>query len=237
MKKILILSVIITFSGVKSSEAQLLKGTKEIFKSDRSALSQEEAGEGVKEALLKGISRGVEEVNKADGYLKNPQIAIPFPPDAQRAEAKLRSIGLGDKVDEVIVSLNRAAEDAAAEAKPIFIEAIRGLTFQDALNIVRGEQDAATQFLQRNTTNSLTEKFKPIIGNSLEKVNATRYWEGVMTSYNKIPLVQKVDPDLEAYVTERAIAGLFVMVAKEELAIRSNPAARTSEVLKKVFGR
>lgn len=237
MNRIILLAFAISLWGYTSAEAQLLKGTKDIFKTDRSTLSQEEAGEGVKEALLKGISRGVEEVNKMDGYLKNPQISIPFPPDAQKAEAKLRSIGLGDKVDEAIVALNRAAEDAAAEAKPIFIEAIRGLNFQDAINIVRGDKDAATQFLQRNTTSSLTDKFKPIIGNSLEKVNATRYWEGVMTSYNKIPLVQKVDPDLEAYVTERAIAGLFVMVAKEELAIRNNPAARTSDVLKKVFGR
>ncbi|CAN5391371.1 DUF4197 domain-containing protein [soil metagenome] len=237
MKKIFAIIFLFSFYGFHHVEAQLLKGTKDIFKTDKSGLSQQEAGEGIKEALLKGINQGVAEVNQLDGYLRNPQIAIPFPPDAQRAEAKLRSIGLGDKVDEVIVSLNRAAEDAAAEAKPIFMEAIRGLTFQDALNIVSGEKDAATQFLQRNTTNSLTDKFKPIIGNSLEKVNATRYWEGVMSSYNKIPLVQKVDPDLEAYVTERAIAGLFVMVAKEELAIRNNPAARTTDTLRKVFGR
>ncbi|MDQ3534220.1 MAG: DUF4197 domain-containing protein [Bacteroidota bacterium] len=233
--KILLLAFICScFFSV--AEAQLLKGTKDVFKTGKSGLSQQDAAEGIKEALIKGVSNGVQEVNKTDGYFKNPKIKIPFPPDAQNAEAKLRSIGLGDKVDEAILALNRAAEDAAQEAKPIFMEAIKGLTINDALNLVRGEKDAATQYLQRNTTQSLSDKFKPIIGNSLEKVNATKHWETVMASYNKIPLVQKVNPDLEAYVTERAIMGLFTMVAQEELAIRNNPGARTSEVLKKVFG-
>lgn len=217
------------------AEAQL-KGTKDIFKSSKSGLSQDEAAEGIKEALIKGVSNGVQEVNKLDGYYKNPSIKILFPPDAQKAEAKLRNVGMGNKVDEVILSLNRAAEDAAQEAKPIFMEAIKALSINDAINLVRGEKDAATQYLQKNTTQSLTDKFQPIIVASLEKVNAIKHWEAVMNSYNKIPLVQKVNPDLEAYVTERAILGLFTMVAQEELAIRNNPVARTSEVLKKVFG-
>lgn len=233
--KILLLVFISTcfFTG---AEAQLLKGTKDIFKTGKPGLSQGEAAEGIKEALMKGVNNGVQEVNKTDGYFKNPQIKIPFPPDAKNAEAKLRSIGLGDKVDEAVLALNRAAEDAAHEAKPIFMEAIKALTISDAINLVRGEKDAATQYLQKNTTQSLTDKFKPIIGTSLEKVNATKHWESVMNSYNKIPLVQKVNSDLEAYVTERAIMGLFTMVAQEELAIRNNPGARSSEILKKVFG-
>ncbi|MDQ3395326.1 MAG: DUF4197 domain-containing protein [Bacteroidota bacterium] len=232
---------IILFAGFLTlfcsvAHAQLMKGAKDVFKTARTGLSQDEAAEGIKEALIKGVSNGVQQVNKTDGYFKNPKIKIPFPPDAQNAEAKLRSIGFGEKVDEAILALNRAAEDAAHEAKPIFMEAIKALTINDALNLVRGEKDAATQYLQKNTTQSLTDKFKPIIGSSLEKVNATKYWESIMSTHNKIPLVQKVNPDLEAFVTERAIMGLFTMVAQEELEIRNNPGARTSETLKKVFG-
>lgn len=235
MKKLLLFTVIATIFNFSFVEAQFLKEAKDLLKADRAGISQEEAGEGVKEALVKGINQAVEDVTKADGYFKNPQIKIPFPTDAQKVEAKLRNIGLGDKVDELILSLNRAAEDAAAEAKPIFVEAIKNLSIKDALNVVTGEQDAATQYFQKNTTQSLTEKFQPIISSSLDKVDATKHWENIMTSYNKIPLTQKVNPDLEAYVTEKAIAGLFLMVAKEEQAIRNNPSARTSAILKKVF--
>lgn len=235
MKKLILAIVLFSFFNICEVNAQIFKGAKDIFKTTKSTISQEEAGEGLKQALLKGINQGVEQVTQVDGYFKNPQIKIPFPTDAQKVETKLRAMGFGNKVDEVILSLNRAAEDAADEAKPIFVSAIKGLTFQDALNIVKGDKDAATQYLQRNTSSSLTEKFKPIIAGSLEKVNATKYWESVMNTYNRIPMVQKIDPDLEAYVTERAILGLFVMVAKEELAIRNNPSARTTEILRKVF--
>ncbi|WMJ75663.1 DUF4197 domain-containing protein [Cytophagaceae bacterium ABcell3] len=160
---------------------------------------------------------------------------MPFPPDAQRVESTLRKAGLDKQVDDVVLSLNQAAEDAAAEAKPIFMEAIKGLSIQDAVKLIKGEDDAATQYLERNTTNSLSEKFKPVISASLEKVNATKHWETAITRYNKIPMTKKVDADLENYVTEKAIAGLFTMVAKEELAIRKDPAARTSDLLKKAF--
>ena len=137
----------------------------------------------------------------------------------------------------VFVKLNRAAEDAAREAKPVFVSAIRQMTIQDAFSILKGEQDAATQYLKRTTSGELSDTFKPIIQNSLSKVNATQYYHNLITVYNKIPLVKKANPDLDDYATGKALDGLFVMVAKEEQAIRRNPQARTTELLRKVFGR
>lgn len=199
------------------------------------SLTTEQVGEGLKEALTKGVSKGSDLVSQVDGYFKNAEIKIPFPPEAKRVEEKLRQMGLGSKVDEFILTLNRGAEDAAKEAKPIFVSAIKQMTIQDAWGILRGEQNAATQYLKRTTTAQLTEKFKPVIQNSLNKVNATRYYSDLVNTYNKIPMVQKANPNLDDYATEKAIDGLFVMVAKEEKNIRENPGARTSDLLKKVF--
>lgn len=214
---------------------KLKKQAQDVVKNP-SSLTQEDAAAGLKEALIKGISNGADLVSRLDGYYKNPEIKIPFPAEAKQVESKLRSVGLGKQTDDVILSVNRAAEDAATEAKPVFIAAIKGMTFSDALSIVRGDERAATTYLQRTTTPELVTKFTPIIKSSLEKVNATKYWETAMTSYNKIPFITKVNPNLTEYVTQKAIEGLFIMIAKEELAIRKDPAARTSELLKKVFG-
>ena len=219
-----------------AANAQLLKKAKDLIGGEK-GLTAEEAANGLKEALVQGTSKGVDVLSQVDGYLGNPEIKIPFPPEAQNVEKKLRGIGLNKQVDEVVESLNRAAELAAVEAKDIFVDAIKGLTITDALNIVKGEQNAATEFLKRETTASLNGKFNPIIDNSLKQVNATKYWGDAMGAYNKIPFVKKVNPDLSAYVTEKAIEGLFVMIAKEELNIRQNPAARATELLKKVFGK
>lgn len=199
------------------------------------SLSKEEVGEGLKEALTNGVSKGSDLVSQLDGYYKNPEIKIPFPPEVKQVETKLRQIGMGSEVDKFIESLNRGAEDAAKEAKPIFVSAIKQMTIQDAWGILKGENDAATKYLSRTTSPLLTEKFKPVIQNSLSKVNATKYYSDLVNTYNKIPLVQKVNPNLDDYATEKAIQGLFVMVAKEEKNIRTNPGARTSELLKKVF--
>ena len=219
-----------------AANAQLLKKAKDLIGGEK-GLTAEEAANGLKEALVQGTSKGVDVLSQVDGYLGNPEIKIPFPPEAQNVEKKLRGIGLNKQVDEVVESLNRAAELAAVEAKDIFVDAIKGLTITDALNIVKGEQNAATEFLKRETTASLNGKFNPIIDQSLKQVNATKYWGDAMGAYNKIPFVKKVNPDLSAYVTEKAIEGLFVMIAKEELNIRQNPAARATELLKKVFGK
>ena len=200
------------------------------------SVSTEEVGRGLKEALTNGVSKGSDLVSQVDGYFKNPDIKIPFPQEVKQVESRLRQIGLGDEVDKFVLTLNRGAEDAAKEAKPIFVEAVRQMTIQDAWSILRGEQDAATQYLKKSTSSVLKEKFKPIIQNSLNKVNATKYYSDLVNSYNRIPLVQKVNPDLDEYATDKAIEGIFVMIAKEEKNIRENPLARTSELLKKVFG-
>jgi hypothetical protein len=199
-------------------------------------LSSEEIANGLKEALTTGISKGSDIVSQVDGYFKNPEIKLPFPPEAQKAEIKLRQIGMGAEVDKFVVSLNRAAEDAAKEAKPIFITAIKSMTIQDAAGILRGEPDAATRYLDRTTSTPLKNKFLPVVKNSLAKVNATKYYADLINTYNKIPLVQKMNPNLDEYATDKAIAGLFIMIAKEEKNIRNNPGARTTELLRKVFG-
>jgi hypothetical protein len=199
-------------------------------------LSQEEIAQGLKEALTNGISKGSDLVSQADGYFKNAEIKLPFPPDARKAEDRLRQMGLGSEVDKFILSLNRAAEDAAKESKPIFVAAIKSMTIQDATSILKGKDDAATQYLKKTTSSALKEKFKPVIQNSLNKVNATAYYSDLITTYNKLPLVQRMNPNLDDYATDKAIEGLFTMIAKEEQNIRKNPLARTSELLKKVFG-
>lgn len=194
-----------------------------------------EVADGLKEALVNGISKGADLVSKTDGYFGNPEIKIPFPPDVKKVEDRLRQVGLGDQVDRFVMTLNRGAEEAAKEAKPIFVSAIRSMTIQDAWGILRGEDDAATQYLMRTTSPQLKEKFLPVIQRSLNTVNATKYYSDLVNTYNKFPLVEKVNPDLDAYATDKAIEGLFLMIAKEEKNIRENPAARTTELLRKVF--
>ena len=199
-------------------------------------LTSAEVGEGLKEALINGISKGADLSSQLDGYFKNTEIKIPFPPEVKKVEDRLRQIGLGSEVDKFVMTLNRGAEDAAKEAKPIFVSAIRQMTIDDAFGILKGQPDAATQFLQRTTSAQLKEKFKPVIQNSLNKVSATKYYGDLVNRYNKIPLVEKVNPDLNSYATDLAIQGLFTMIAKEEKNIRQDPFARTSDLLKRVFG-
>jgi hypothetical protein len=195
-----------------------------------------EINSGIKEALEKGTGISAERLSAQNGYLGNLDVKILFPQEAKKVESTLRSLGLGSMCDQVITSLNRAAEDAAMEAKPIFVDAIKQMSFQDVQKILLGEKNAATQYFQGTTTTSLSAKFSPIIDASLKKVDATKYWSDVMTRYNKVPFVKKVDTDLTAYVTQKAIDGLFIEIAKEELKIRENISARTSPLLQKVFG-
>ncbi len=198
--------------------------------------SATEISMGLKQALELGTSAGSERLALTDGFFANAAIKILFPEEALKVERTLRSVGLNKLADDVILSVNRAAEAAAIEAKPIFISAIKGMTFSDASSILlSGQQDAATLYFKRVTTDQLQQKFKPIIQNNLNKVGATRYWSDAITAYNNIPLVGKVNPDLSSYVTEKAIAGIFFEIAQEELKIRSKLSARTSPLLQKVF--
>jgi hypothetical protein len=216
--------------------AQFLNDVRKMVIQDKGGLSEKDAISGIREALVKGTGESVKVVSKIDGYFGNPEIKIPFPENARTIESKLRAIGLGNKVDEVVLSLNRAAEDAAKSAEPVFVAAITNMSISDAIQIVKGKNDAATQYLSRTTSPELKSKFYPVIKASLDKVEATRLWEEVIKTYNQIPFVTKQNPDLTGYVTEKAITGLFVMIAREELKIRQNPAARTTEILRKVFG-
>lgn len=199
-------------------------------------ITEQDASAGLKDALLQGIAESAVNLSVENGYFKNTFIKIPFPEDAVKVANTLRDIGLGQEVDKVILSLNRAAENAALEAKPIFINAIKQMTLNDAMDILFGTDDAATNYLKKTCSPQLIQKFSPIINTSLTKVNATKYWADVMNTYNKIPLVKKINPDLTAYVTQKALDGLFFSVAKEERKIRENPAARTTFLLQKVFG-
>ena len=234
MQRVIIIIVTIMMAGTGAMAQIDLNKIKQAV--TQKSLSNEEAGAGLKEALIKGAVKGSDLVSQADGYFKNTEIKIPFPPEARNVETRLRQIGLGAEVDKFVLALNRAAEDAAKEAKPVFVSAIKQMTIQDAFTILKGQPDAATQYLQRTTSVELTDKFKPIIQTSLAKVNATQYYTSLVNTYNKIPLVKKVNPNLDDYATGKALDGLFVMVAKEEKNIRQNPQARTSALLKKVFG-
>src|SRR5690606_28029323 len=195
-----------------------------------------EINSALKEALIQGTSEGVANLSKVGGYLNNPKVKIPFPKNAEKVKNTLIDLGMEQQVDQVVTSINRAAEDAVKEASPLFINAIREMSIADVRNILLGEDDAATKYLHSKTSVELANKFQPKIKVSLDKVNATKYWTDVMSAYNKVPFVEKVNTDLAAYVTDLAIEGLFLKIEEEEKAIRNNPVERTTAVLKKVFG-
>ena len=233
MNKIIPLLLIIPVL-IACSVQQINQTIDEYLKGDK--LTTEEVASGLKEALVQGITNGSSQASRKDGYFKNSLIKIPFPPDAIKVANTLRDLGLDRQVDRFIMTLNRGAEDAAKGAKPIFVNAIKQMTIQDAWGILKGENDAATQFLKRTTSKPLYSSFKPVIKNSLEKVRATKYYGDLVKRYNQIPLVEKVNPDLDDYATNMAIDGLFKLVAIEEGKIRKDPLARTTALLKKVFG-
>jgi hypothetical protein len=230
------LSIGVLLTGVLMLPACSSAQITDLLKQVSSNPSTAEISSGIKEALEKGTGISAGRLSFENGYLGNLDVKILFPEEAKNVESTLRSLGLGSMCDQVITSLNRAAEDAAIAAKPIFTDAIKQMSFQDVQQVLLGEKNAATMYFKGSTTSSLTDKFAPIIDTSLKKVDATKYWSDVMTRYNKVPFVKKVDTDLTAYVTQKAIDGLFIEIAKEELKIRENIAARTSQLLQKVFG-
>lgn len=225
-------------STSRPSLGDLLQKATQVFgRSGSGGLTQDEIANGLREALTVGIRNGSAKASAVDGYFKNPLLKILLPPDAQRVERTLRQVGLGDEVDRALLTINRGAEEAAKKAVPIFVSSIRQLTIPDAVNILRGEKNAATQYLRRTSSAALTAAFAPVIDSSLAKVGATRYYGDLATQYNNFPLTrQKINPDLKSYVTQKAIDGLFLLVEQEEAKIRENPAARVTELLKRVFG-
>lgn len=200
-------------------------------------ITQTEAAQAIREALDQGTGRGIGVLNKPDGFFGNEAYKLFLPADARRIENTLRQVGFGSLVDKTILQINRAAEDAVGFARPIFLDAIREMTITDAINIVKGPRDAATQYFRQKTTDKLTAAFLPVINSSLEKFEATRYYKDLIGTYNNFPTtLNKINPDLPSYVAEKAVSALFDQIEKEEVAIRNNPVERTTDILKKVFG-
>lgn len=201
------------------------------------ALTNDQIILGLKEALGKGVKSGINVLSVKDGFFKNAAVKVLFPPEAQKVEKTLRDIGAGKVVDVAVEKLNRAAEDASGKAVDIFIGAITKMTVTDAMGILMGDKNGCTEYLKKTTSKPLYDSFNPVIGKSLNAVGASDAWTKVMTAYNKVPFVQKVNPDLDDYVTNKAMDGVFMMVEKEERAIRQDPIKRTTDLLKRVFAK
>ena len=229
--------LLITISATQAQSQLLNKLLSKTTQTATGTPTDQEISSGIKEALQQGVIKSSDQLSALNGFFGNAAIKILFPPQAQKAEATLRKLGLSKLCDNVILSLNRAAEDAAKEAKPIFISALKQMSVKDAANILLGSSDAATQYFKRTTTDSLASKFRPVVHQSLDKVGASQYYSQAVTAYNKVPFtMNKVDPDIENYVTQKAISGLFLEIAQQELQIRQNISSRPTALLQKVFG-
>lgn len=230
MKTLLTITMFLFMTGCETAQ-QVLSG----MDTGSTGPSSAEIASGLKEALRIGTQNGTARLAAADGFFSNAAIKILMPEEAGKVESTLRSIGLGSLVDKAVLSMNRAAEDAARSAAPIFVNAIKEMTITDAIGILKGGDHAATNYFKDKTTLPLTNAFRPVIEKALTKADATKYWNDVFTAYNKFA-AKPVNTDLTAYVTERALTGIFYEVGQEELKIRKDPAARVTDLLKKVFG-
>lgn len=199
-------------------------------------LTNEEVIKGLKEALTVGTNNSSGVASKLDGFYKNPKIFIPWPEEAKDMKVKLTKMGMSKKIAEFETSLNRAAEEAALKAAPVFIDAVTNMSVQDGFAILKGVDTAATNYLRKTTYNPLKDKFLPVVKEAVAKVKVTSYWQPLATAYNKLPGVKKQNPNLDEYVTNKAINGLMVLIADEEIKIRKDPMARVTDLLKKVFG-
>jgi hypothetical protein len=235
MKQLILIFLAVNLALISNSQSIFEKAKKALNK-NQSGVTEEEAGFGVKEALNNGINSAVSFLNKPDAFLKNELYKVLLPPDAKKMEKTLRDIGMGKMCDDAIEAINRGAEDAVGFATPIFVDAIKQMTVTDALKLVTGGKNSITEFFKAKTSVKLKEAFMPVINKSLEKTNATKYYGDAVSRYNKVPLVKKMNPDLADHVAEKTLFALFDRIGVEEANIRSNPAARTSELLKKVFG-
>ena len=230
MKKIVLSLVAFSLFGCAEMQQvmdQLPQGT--------GVLSQAEIGSGLKEALSNGITKQVSKLTATDGFYRNEAVKIFLPEELKVVDKKLRQIGLSKLADEGLKVINRAAEDAVKEATPIFVDAVKQMSFNDAKNILLGNDSSATNYLQNTTTTSLQAKFTPVIQSSYTRVGADKVWSEIITKYNSLPLVKKVNPNLTEYTTSKAMEGVFKMIAVEEKDIRTNLSARSSVLLKKVF--
>lgn len=230
MKKIVMIIGIMLFASCTELQQvvnQLPTGT--------TALGNEEIGNGLRAALDTGIAKQVSKLTKTDGFFKNDLVKILLPEELRKVDKTLRDIGLDNLADEGLRVLNRAAEDAVSEATPIFVNAVKEITFTDAKAILLGDDNAATTFLKNKTNTELYNKFNPVIKSSFAKVGADKIWASLIGKYNAIPLTANVNPDLTDYVTGEALKGVYTMIEVEEKEIRTKASSRTTELLKKVF--
>ncbi len=229
IKNILLLSVLLCLStnlGAQDLINSILKSSK---------VNQDQIGKGLKEALDHGIKNQVSKLTAEDGFYKNNLVKITFPKELRSVEKGLRRIGLGNLADEGVKVLNRAAEDAVKTATPIFVNAVKNISFDDAKNILLGEENAATSYLKSKTSTDLYDNFSPVIESSFTKVGADKVWNDIILRYNKLPFVKKVNPDLTKYVTNEALSGVFTMISLEEKGIREKAGLRNTDLLKQVF--
>jgi Protein of unknown function (DUF4197) len=230
MKKIFLLTVVLAFSSC----AEMNQVLQQLPQMQGAGIGLDISG-GLKEALNNGVANQVSKLTATDGFFRNEAVKILLPAELQKVDKTLRAIGMGKLADEGLKAINRTAEDAVKEATPIFVNAITNMSFADAKNILMGNENAATNYLQSATTTSLYGKFNPVIKSSFTKVGADKIWENLINKYNTIPLVTKVNPDLTDYVTNQALNGVFKMITVEEKKIRTDLNARTSNLLKQVF--
>ncbi len=231
MKKLLFIPVVLMLFGSCATLDQALGG----ILGSGGGLTSAETSSGLKEALTRGITLGADVVSQKDGFFKNELIKVLFPPKVQKVQEKLEMLGFGSLTDNLVMKMNRAAEDAAKSSKPIFVAAIREMTIQDAMGILMGEDNAATDYLRRTTSDELNTAFYPVVNRSMEKLQVIDTWENVIDKYNKIPFMEPVEQDINQYVTDKAMFGLFHMIEKEEMKIRKDPGARVTALLQKVF--
>ena len=225
---------LVLIAGEASSQFSL---SKLLNKISPSVLTEAEAGQGIKEALTQGVTTAVLNLHKEDGFFRSDVYKVLLPPDAKKVESTARKIGLGSQVDKAILAINRGAEDAVGSAKPIFVDAIKEMTVTDALGIVRGNKNSATEYFRQKTSEKLVAAFSPSVKTSLDKTYATKYYSDIVKTYNALPTsFDKANPDLTSYVVGKTVDALFDQVAQQEAEIRANPLARTTEILKKVFG-
>ena len=229
MKKITVFFIALTFMGC----AELQKVVNQLPQGG--VLTQEQIGNGLRQALDNGIQHQVSKLTATDGFYKNDLVKILLPEELQAVDKGLRSIGLGNLADEGLKAINRTAEDAVKTATPIFVNAVKEITFNDAKNILLGADNAATSYLEGKTTTALYSEFNPVIKNSFSKVGADKIWSNLITKYNSIPFVKKVNPDLTDYVTTEALEGVFTMIAVEEKGIREKVGLRDTPLLRQVF--
>ena len=231
LKKIFILFILSIFS----TEAQIENIINNLTTKKQQTLSEEEISNGIKEALNIGVVKSCEKASNVDGFLKNDLIKIKFPEEAKKVKKSLVKIGLKGQVNDFITSMNRAAEEASKEASEILLHAIKKMSIKDAVNILKGDDDSATNYLHQESNEEFRAIFRPIIQKSISNNKVATNWKKIMTAYNSIPMTKKINPDINSYILEKTIEGIFTLIAQEEKKIRENPEKRVTDLLQKVF--